>query len=317
MKKSFFAKPLVIAARLASILIVVGLAACAPATYEVFSTVTSSTEIPSNPVDANPTLDTPTSGEIFVPTPTGLSAGRALEAILITDPGPNAVVVSPITIEGLADPSLGDNVTISLLEYNPSGLPTSERLLARQVANINPQTGSGGTFGVDFSFPVSAQESMGWVLVSISDPTTNGLVHLTNLPLTLRASGQVEITDPVRPEEVIEIRSPQSQQIFSGSQVEVSGYSEYFFESNLGLTLCSIEPVISGPQDRLCGAASQVIASGNAMIAAPDMGQPGPFHGMIAYRIDKETPARLVVFAVSPRDGSLLHLASVEIVLKP
>lgn len=293
-------------ARFVSILILTVLSACIPVRSETFSTITPITEMPST--QDEPSLTQP---------PRELGGGRTMEAILISFPGPNSKAISPMTIEGVADPSLGDELSVSLFELNPSGGASLERIVAKETVDINPQTGSGGPFKVTLSFPVNDPKNFSWVLVSITDPDNGGLVHLTNLPLTLLASGQAEFTQSMRMEEVIQIDSPQPQQIIEGSRLEVSGYSEYFFESNLGVMLCLTQQVYTSTVNQFCGSVKQILSTGNAMIAAPEMGQPGPFKGIISYQVEEETPARLIVFAVSPRDSSILHLSSVEVILQP
>jgi hypothetical protein len=99
--------------------------------------------------------------------------------------------------------------------------------------------------------------------------------------------------------------------------VEIRGYSEYFFEANVGVMLCAVGGDASGEPHAICGNSAQVVAQGNLMIDSPDMGIGGPIEGRIGYQADAETPARLVVYALSPRDGSILHLSSVAITLVP
>lgn len=317
MKKCFFATQIAYPARFTSILIITLLSACAPVRFETFSSITSVTEFPSSQDELKSTQGAPSSDQITSTLPNEMNSERAAEAILITVPGPNTKVISPMTIEGVADPSLGNELTIRLFEYNPYGGPKLERLLAKETIDISPQTGSDGAFKVTFSYPASAPENIGWVLVSISDPEDGGLIHLTGLPLTLLASGQAEFTQPMRLEEVIQIDSPQPQKIISGTQLEVSGYSDYFFESNLGVILCRTQPVSTAQEDQLCGSSDQILSKGNATILVEEMGQPGPFRGVISFRVEEEVAARLIVFASSPRDGSLLHLSSVEVILQP
>ncbi len=297
------------------ILIVTGLTACTSAAFEGDFTTTAETS--NNIAQTTLTGENQPQNEIAGQSASDTNAGRLPEAIQIRIPGTNSRVVSPLTIEGSADPALGKELTIGLYELNPHGGPQLERLLAEQVIDISTQSGSGGDFRVEFNFPASSQENVGWVLVSISDPVDGGFIHATNLPLVLLASGTSEITEAVQKDETIEIYTPQPNQIISGGHLTVLGFSEYFFESNLGLILCRTSLPFNNFKHPLCGFQEQVIASGNAMINAPDMGLPGPFSGTINYQVAEETPARLVVFATSPRDGSLLHLTSVEVILVP
>jgi hypothetical protein len=101
----------------------------------------------------------------------------------------------------------------------------------------------------------------------------------------------------------------------SGGILYVSGYSDYFFESNLGLALCGLGGV--GLPHPVCGSEDNIVASGFATIEAPDIGLPGPFSGQVEYAVTTASTARLVVYAASPRDGGLLHASSVVVTLHP
>jgi hypothetical protein len=73
----------------------------------------------------------------------------------------------------------------------------------------------------------------------------------------------------------------------------------------------------SGTPNDLCGTEDNILASGNAFINSPDVGQPGPFAGELTYSVSEPTSARIVVFAASARDGGLLHVNSIPILLLP
>lgn len=120
---------------------------------------------------------------------------------------------------------------------------------------------------------------------------------------------------PARPAETIAIFDPKPSQPIQGGELQVSGYSEYFFESNLSLALCGEGG--SGESHPVCGTADNVLAQGNATIEAPDIGQPGPFSGSLSYQVEGTVNARLVVYAQSARDGGLLHASSVVVELNP
>jgi hypothetical protein len=120
---------------------------------------------------------------------------------------------------------------------------------------------------------------------------------------------------PARPPETIAIFDPKAGQPLSGGELQVNGYSEYFFESNLSLALCGAGG--SGEPHTVCGTVDNVIAESYAMIQSPDIGQAGPFSGSLSYQIEQPVNATLVVYALSARDGSLLHASSVVVELNP
>jgi hypothetical protein len=112
-----------------------------------------------------------------------------------------------------------------------------------------------------------------------------------------------ENSAPSRPPETIAINTPVNMQEVSGGVLEVTGYSEYFFEASLGLALCGEGG--SGAPHVACGTVDNVLAEGAAQIDSPDMGQSGPFHGSLSYQVTQPVQARLVVYSLSPRDGSI------------
>lgn len=117
------------------------------------------------------------------------------------------------------------------------------------------------------------------------------------------------------PQEAIVIFSPQVMQEISGGEIQVSGYSQYYFEATLSLALCGEGG--TGAPNAICGTEDNVLALGIATIDSPDMGIPGPFQGSLSYQVLQPVTARLAVYALSPRDGSIEHLSSVLLKLNP
>jgi hypothetical protein len=115
--------------------------------------------------------------------------------------------------------------------------------------------------------------------------------------------------------ESIYITLPAATAEVSGGSITVSGMSDYYFESQLGLLLCGAGG--QGAGDDLCGTIDNVLAQSVAMIDTPEVGLPGPFSGVLSYSVNEPTPARIVVYASSPRDGGWLHVTSIPIMLLP
>jgi hypothetical protein len=239
-------------------------------------------------------------------TATSVEVGPALEAIVILQPGPNSSVSSPVTVQGQSRPTFEQNLVIAL--YGEDG-----SVLAQQPTTLDSPMGEPGNFSIDIAFSID-HEQPGRVSVYETSAMDGGIVHLSSVELTL-SSGTSVIADPVLGIESIDIQSPAPHAEISGGVIQVSGFSEYYFESNLGLLLCGSGG--TGASNDLCGTDDNILASGNAMIAAPDVGQPGPFSGELTYSVSGATNARVVVFAASPRDGGWLHVSSIPILLLP
>lgn len=142
--------------------------------------------------------------------------------------------------------------------------------------------------------------------------TTPTGVAMVDLPTPTLSPTPPEDT---RPPETISITAPTFLEEISGGELVVEGYSEYFFEANLAVTVCGMGG--SGEPHRICGTVDNVLAEGYAMIDSPDMGIGGTFRGTVNYIVTEEMRARVVVFAVSPMDGGIEHLASVVVTLRP
>jgi hypothetical protein len=142
-----------------------------------------------------------------------------------------------------------------------------------------------------------------------------GLIHLASVEVTLLMSGSGVVVPAGPHAEVHAIHLPAPQAEISGGLVHVEGVSDYTFEANLVLALCGEGG--SGAPDPICGTADNVLATAVTTIAAPDIGQPGPFMADLTYTIGGPVAARLAVYSTSPRDGGLTHLSSVNIRLNP
>lgn len=281
------------------------LQACSPAP----TASPSATDTPLPPTIAAPT-QTPF---IIVVTaePTATATAEpvdgALEAILISMPGIASVITSPITVQGQSRPTFEQNLVVAV--YDEFGV-----LLALTPTTLESPAGSPGNFSTELAFTV-ASEQPGRISVYETSARDGGVVHLASIEVTLRPSGAAEVVPAEFHFESIQIQFPAANDELSGATLTVSGYSYGTFESNLGLMLCG-EGGGGAPND-LCGTEDNKLAAGNAMIDAPNMGQPGSFSGELNYTVTGPVQARIVVFAASPRDGGLLHVSSIPVVLVP
>lgn len=100
--------------------------------------------------------------------------------------------------------------------------------------------------------------------------------------------------------ERIQIDSPASLAIVT-SPVMVAGIGEAVQHNMLGV--------------RVRDQSGAEIGSGTLSIMAP-LGERGPFSGTVTFTVTGGSqPGRIEVFDVSPRDGNLIHLSSVEVTL--
>lgn len=100
--------------------------------------------------------------------------------------------------------------------------------------------------------------------------------------------------------ERIDIRAPTSTTTVS-DPVTVSGHAWATQHNQLAL--------------RVRDQAGTEIGTGSASVSGP-LGARGPFSGTVAYALSGGTqPGRIEVFDTSPRDGNLVHLASVQVTL--
>jgi hypothetical protein len=141
------------------------------------------------------------------------------------------------------------------------------------------------------SRPVSATE-----VATQAVPATPILVQTSLSPM----AQPVQPTATALPR-LIELDSP-SQGATIGSPVQISGFvSVSPFESTL---LC-----------RVYDASGQVIGTGSIMVAS-EMGQPGSFEGQVSFTAGVGGPGRLEVAEISPKDGSVVASAGVDVMLK-
>lgn len=187
--------------------------------------------------------------------------------------------------------------------------------LVQQSTTILADAGSPGLYTADLTFSVD-HEQAGRISVYETSAMDGGIQHLSSVEVMLLPSGAANVVPAVPASEQIDIQFPLAFQEISGGSVTVSGFSAYYFESQLGMVLCGGGDG-GGAFDELCGDAHNVLGSGTAMINSPDVGQPGPFSGTLTWSVSAPVNGRIVVFARSPRDGGLVHVASIPVIINP
>ncbi len=239
--------------------------------------------------------------------PSAAKPDPSVEEIAIFSPASGSIVASPISIQGEADSTFEQNLVISLTDQDGNQL-------ALKPTTINAPLGERGSYNALLEFSVSSQQ-IGRISVYSVSAMTGGLEHLNSVEVQLLPNGTASINSNVDVEESIAILDPQPLAVVKGGSLNVSGTSDYYFESSLGLVLCG--GGASGVADAICGTADNVIASGGAIINSPDIGQGGPFSGNLTYTITAKTMGRIVLFATSPRDGGIIHLNSIAVEIGP
>lgn len=236
-----------------------------------------------------------------------LPPNSGTEKIFIQMPGSGSQVVSPLLVEGIAGPTFEQHLGVMLTDISGS-------TLGKEAAIIQADIGEAGPFNISLEFIIS-EDRPGRISVYHQSVRDGGLVHLANAPVTLLASGEPALLVEENGVETIQIYEPVFLVEIVGGTLEVSGFSEYFFEGNLSVAVCGNQA--GGEVDLVCGTTENLIGEGYATIESPDVGLPGPFHGSVSYAVEGATRGRVVIFALSPMDGQIEHLSSVEVMLNP
>jgi len=245
------------------------------------------------------------------PVPAGPSATPAPpdipEAILILQPGLAASVTSPVHVNGEADATFEQNLVVQITDQNGGVLTTVPTTIQAPAPDRGP-------FAIDVDFSVAADQP-GRISVYSTSARDGGLIHLASVEVTLLASGPASPAAAATHPESLIINSPAPNAAISGGIIHVEGYTQYVFENQLAVILCGEGG--SGSAEPVCGTADNVLEIGAATVSSPDVGQPGPYAGDLPYSISAPVQARLVIYSVSPRDGGILHLSTVNIQLSP
>lgn len=229
------------------------------------------------------------------------------EKIEIKLPGNSSTVSSPLKIEGFAEPTFEQNLVVELSDISGSSLVI-------EPTTIQSILGSAGPFELTLDF-IIPNDLSGRISVYDISARDGGLIHLASINVKMSVSGIEEITDSSRVDETISIFTPEQSDEIDGGVLVIEGFSEYFFEANLGVMLCGAGA--GGAFHKICGTEENVLADSFATIYASDIGIPGPFSTAIIYSVTELTPARISVYAISPMDGRIIHLNSKEITLLP
>ena len=260
-----------------------------------------------------PPTATPTSlATATAPAPTNTSSPTPVPIsqafIQIFQPAGGSTVVSPIKVSGESNSTFEQNLVVAV--YDSTG-----KQLALKPATIQAELGKRGPFSIEIPFTVT-REQPGRISVYETSAANGGILHLNSVEVTLRPPGGKTDLLPAKPApDLIRITKPEPNAQVSGGGLQVEGYGGLIFENQFSIALCG--PGGTSKPEPICGTVDNVIARGSGLIKAPQPGQSGPFSAYLVYTVRQRTPAWVVVYDNSPRDGGLVFVNSQPIQLLP
>ena len=232
---------------------------------------------------------------IYLPLILKEAAARPEESIMILEPAPGSRVTSPIHVSGVADPTFEQNLVVRVLTADGT-------LVTQAPTTIQADIGQRGPFALDLPTTLASEQNI-FIQVFADSPRDGGITHLSSVGVIFTPTGPENILTRDPYPEQISIIQPQTGDTVSGGSVHVSGFGLASFEQTL------LVEVLDENGDVIC--------SEPVMVAAPDLGEPGPFEADIDYTLSEAGPGRIVVRDVSPAFGGTTHLSSVEVSLAP
>lgn len=245
------------------------------------------------PTDAPPAPGTPPAAS---PAPATPDPTQVEEAILILEPAPGSRRVGTLRVAGLADPTFEQNLVVRVLLDDGS-------LLLETYATIAAEAGMRGPFEVEIPFEVGG-EVQAFIQVFSVSPRDGAIEHLNAVGVILADAGEpVDRALAAPHQEQLVILAPAPGARLSGGLARIEGFGLASFEQTLVVSILD--------QD------GAELASAPVMVAAPDLGYPGPFAIDLPFSVGFEQPGRVVVADLSPAFGGPVHVASVHVTLAP
>ena len=277
------------ASLLLGLFLVVSLAACgtaAPAaTGSPQTTVPTATQPSPTQPSAATQAPTATQSTTATQTPANQPESTATtppRQIIIDAPTPGATVSSPLEVRGSVSVSPFES-TLRWRLYDAGGQVVGEGPIM-----VNAEMGQPGAFDGQIVFSVTTG-GPGRVEIADISPKDGSVIVSASVDVVLSAqSRQILIDAPLAGATV-------------SSPVEVRG-------------TVSVSPFESTLRGRVYNAAEMVIGEAPIMVDA-EMGQPGSFAGQIAFTLDASGPGRVEIADISPKDGSVIASASVDVML--
>lgn len=252
--------------------------------------------VPASPVvEEAPVTILPLETTITPATDTLVPEWTQPEAIRILAPGPGSRLLSPLRVQGVADPTFEQNLVLRLV------LPDGE-VLAQANCQIQADAGQRGPFEAVIPFSVSVEQNALLQVLAVS-PRDGLVTHLSSTGVFLAVAGAVDIRPGQEEQEAIVILSPQPGEIIQGGQVTVHGYGRASFEGTLVVEVFD--------------AGGNLLGSQPLIVAAPDMGLPGFFEAVVVINIAESGPGLVRVLDPLPIFDGRGHITSVHVVIEP
>lgn len=251
-------------------------------------TAVSGADVPPQPtavtvVNAPPQATEPPALPAATPTVAPVGNGELpLEAIIILEARYAGGVVH---VAGEADPTFEQNLVVRVLDG-------AGAVLAQGATTIQVEAGRRGPFAGD----VAAAGEVAMAQVYSVSPRDGQITHLASAWLDTPPAATTA-QDP----EAIQINAPLPGAALTG-HVTVSGTAGPTFEQALLVQVYDVNGT-------LVGQSSGTISA--------ELGQGGPFSIDVQLTAAASGPGRVVVMSDSPRNGALVHLASVEVNIAP
>lgn len=223
---------------------------------------------------------------------------RSGESILLMSPGPGSRIVSPLQLSGFADPTFEQNLVVRILLADGTEIALAPTIIQADI-------GQRGAFSIELPFSVSG-EQQGFIQSYTTSPRDGGVTHLSSVGVRLAETGAIDMRPGgFRPEQIVVTSYPTGfPGAFSlGGLVHIEGFGLASFEATLVVEIYDENGVLVG--------------SAPTLVAAPDIGQPGPFSIDVPISISAAGPGRIVVRDISPAHGDDSHRTSTEFWLEP
>jgi Immunoglobulin-like domain of bacterial spore germination len=257
------------------------------------ATVTPTVAVPATATMTPATEVVPT----LPPEPTA-ETPRPEESLIIVSPGPQSQIASPVIITGISDPAFENNLGVQILDQNGGVVGTG-------YGTIRAELGDRGQFDGVIDFTPPAEPQPGTLVVFDASARDGHIITLSSVPVILLPAGSTDVieTGPAagQPEQIT-IDAPSTGATISGGIAHVRGFSVPFFEQTINVLVLDVNGVTVG---------------NTTLHIQSEVGQAGTYEGDVSYAVSSAQPGTIQVYATSPRDGSIVHLSSVDVTLEP
>jgi hypothetical protein len=215
------------------------------------------------------------------------------ETILITLPPPGQGARGTLRIEGLTDPALAAQLNVVVRDAAGTVIGAARPTTAAPADQRS-------AFTAEVAIPAEVAPQAGRVQVYAVSPSNNAVTHLASVEVELNSDKQIKAApvDPQTPEAIA--------MIFPSPNAEVKGVVKVAAATALGPKI--IVEVVDANNQSVGRVEQQVEAKA---------GMPAQIMVEVPIKVTTAGPGRVLVYAVSARDGATEHLSSVEVNLVP